>query len=90
VLAFEVKEENNDIFVRLPPPDELDALIGSSKWMVRKATAEAMGRNSATSIEIVGPSGSADEDKAAASNDCGSGDHHGEGGGGCGSNKLEW
>lgn len=38
VLAFEVKEDENgsgDLLVKLPPPDELDALIGSSKWMGR-------------------------------------------------------
>lgn len=38
VLAFEVKEDESgsgDLLVKLPPPDELDALIGSSKWMGR-------------------------------------------------------
>lgn len=38
VLAFEVKEDetgSGDLLVKLPPPDELDALIGSSKWMGR-------------------------------------------------------
>ncbi|TNY23557.1 NADPH nitrite reductase [Rhodotorula diobovata] len=54
ILAFSVKEDGGDLLVQLPPPDELDALIGSSKWMVRKATAEAFGRNAATKIECVG------------------------------------
>lgn len=94
ILAFEVKEApNRDILLRLPPPDDLDALIGSSKWMVRKATAEALGKNEATRLEIVGPSGAADEDKAAASTDCGANESHsgGAGGvGGCGGGKLEW
>lgn len=31
VLAFDVKEENDEILVLLPPPDDLDAMIGSSK-----------------------------------------------------------
>jgi nitrite reductase (NAD(P)H) len=31
VLAFEAKADGDDIYVRLPPPDELDAMIGSSK-----------------------------------------------------------
>lgn len=36
VLAFEVQEsEQGKLLVKLPPPDQLDALIGSTKWMVR-------------------------------------------------------
>lgn len=31
VLAFDAKEENGDILVLLPPADDLDAMIGSSK-----------------------------------------------------------
>ncbi|BGO91811.1 hypothetical protein NBRC10512_007608 [Rhodotorula toruloides] len=84
ILAFDVKEENSDLLVQVPPPDELDALIGSSKWMVRKATAEAFGRNAATAIEIVGPSGEVDEDKKAAGTECGEADKS------CGTHKLEW
>ncbi|GAA5833254.1 hypothetical protein JCM9279_001468 [Rhodotorula babjevae] len=84
ILAFDVKEENGDLLVQLPPPDELDALIGSSKWMVRKATAEAFGRNAATKIEIIGPSGEVDEDKKAAGTECGEADKA------CGEHKLEW
>lgn len=85
VLAFEAKEVSGDILLLLPPPEELDALIGSAKWMVRKATAEAHGKNAATAIEIVGPGADVDEDVKAASADCGD-----EAGSGCGSNKLEW
>ncbi|BGP40530.1 hypothetical protein JCM10449v2_004492 [Rhodotorula kratochvilovae] len=84
ILAFDVKEENGDLLVQLPPPDELDALIGSSKWMVRKATAEAYGRNAATKIEIIGPNGEVDEDKKAAGTECGEADKA------CGEHKLEW
>lgn len=51
--------------------------------MVRKATAEAFGRNAATAIEIVGPTGDADEDKKAAGTDCGDGSS-------CTTTKLEW
>lgn len=50
ILAFDVKEENGDLLVQLPPPEELDALIGSSKWMVRKATAIAIARNPDTNL----------------------------------------
>ena len=31
VLAFDAKAENGEILVLLPPPDDLDAMIGSSK-----------------------------------------------------------
>lgn len=55
ILAFDVLERDGDLLVQVPPPDELDALIGSSKWMVRKATADALGRNAATAIECVLP-----------------------------------
>ncbi|GAA5999895.1 hypothetical protein JCM10207_005960 [Rhodosporidiobolus poonsookiae] len=85
ILAFDVKEENGSLLVQLPPPDELDALIGSSKWMVRKAHAEAYGRAPATSIEIVGPSGQVDEDKKAAGTECGEADKTCGGAG-----KLDW
>ncbi|GAA5857736.1 hypothetical protein JCM1840_000889 [Sporobolomyces johnsonii] len=84
ILAFDVKEADGDLLVQVPPPDELDALIGSSKWMVRKATAEALGKNAATSIEIVGPTGEVEPDKKAAGTECGEADKA------CGSHKLEW
>ncbi|GAA5872094.1 hypothetical protein JCM8547_003101 [Rhodosporidiobolus lusitaniae] len=85
ILAFDVREENGDLLVQLPPGEELDALIGSSKWMVRKAHAEAYGRAPATSIEIVGPTGEVDEDKKAAGTECGEADKP------CGGQgKLEW
>ena len=81
-----MKESEGNLLVQLPPPDELDALIGSSQWMVKQATASALGRNAATKIEIVGPDGAIDEDKKAAGNKCGDV----ESGNACGSNKLEW
>lgn len=85
-MAFEAKEENGDILLLLPPSDDLDSLIGTSRWMVRKATAEAYGKNLATALEIVGPSDAAvamelgDEAPAPAGvHACGSG-----------ASKLEW
>lgn len=51
ILAFEAREENGAIFLRLPPGDQLDALIGSAKWMVRQADARVMGAISATKLE---------------------------------------
>lgn len=71
ILAFDVKEVAGNLLLLLPPPDDLDAIIGSSKWMVKQATAEIFGRNSASAIEIVGPKADVDEDKAAAGAGCG-------------------
>lgn len=55
--------------------------------MVRKATAEALGRNAATAIEIVGQTGElAQEAKAASAGGCDAPSV----GGGCGTAALEW
>jgi len=92
ILAFDIKvdDTNGDISLLLPEPDELDAVIGSSKWMVRQATAELYDRSRSEengeaeaegrAVEIVGPG----LERAA-----------GEGGAlalgaGCGNSKLEW
>lgn len=87
ILAFDVKVEGDGVLLLLPESDELDAVIGSSKWMVRQATAEMFDRGSGGGVEIVGP-----DDQSMA---------NGAGGtiltGGavpgepvCGNNKLEW
>jgi nitrite reductase (NAD(P)H) len=34
IMAFEVKEEDDFLLVRLPEPEELDEVIGTEKWMV--------------------------------------------------------
>jgi nitrite reductase (NAD(P)H) len=52
--------------------------------MVKKATAEALGRNQATAIEIVEPSGALEESHREETGDgCGTT-------GACGGSKLEW
>jgi nitrite reductase (NAD(P)H) len=38
ILAFEVKEEDGFLLVKLPESDELDGTIGTSKWMVSFST----------------------------------------------------
>ncbi|KAL7410257.1 NADPH nitrite reductase [Mrakia frigida] len=86
IITFDAKEEDGDLYIRLPPVDELDAVLGTSKWMVTQATSEALGRGAATKIlEIVGP-----EDEGSAHGHGGaeapSGDSCGGGGGG----KLAW
>lgn len=91
VLAFEAREEDGKILLLLPPGDQLDALIGSAKWMVRQATAQVLGGIDATKlpepskIEIIGPSATEDEDASVAGTDCESGESHK----GCGG-ALEW
>ncbi|CAE7217581.1 unnamed protein product, partial [Rhizoctonia solani] len=57
ILTFDAKEEEGVISVLLPESDALDSVIGTSKWMVRQATAEAYGKGSAGMIEIIGPDG---------------------------------
>ena len=76
-------DSDPDVYVLLPSMDELDALIGTSKWMVRQATAELLDRASGGGIEIIGPDGVSMEGRDA------------EGvvvGAGCGGvdKKLEW
>jgi len=52
-----VKEEDGFLLVKSPEENELESAIGTSKWMVRGATAEAFGRGSGSQVEIVGPHG---------------------------------
>lgn len=81
ILAFEAREDpagTEDIQLLLPPKDDIDALLGTEKWLVRQAQSEALGLNSATQIDIVGPQGETKVEGGAACE------------GGCGSNKLEW
>jgi len=54
ILTFDVKEEGDGILVLLPEESELDPVIGTSRWMVKQATAQALD-SGAQSIEIVGP-----------------------------------
>lgn len=56
-------------------------------YTVRKATAEALGRNAATKIEIVGFDGQL---RDGMTHDGGIGVNAGCSGGECGSSKLEW
>jgi nitrite reductase (NAD(P)H) len=79
-LTFEARENPNgtgDIQLLLPPQGDIDAILGTEKWLVRQAQSEALGLNMATQVDIIGRHGRAKTETA----DC-----HG----GCGSNKLEW
>jgi len=81
ILAFEAREDPDgagDIHLLLPPQDDLDAILGTEKWLVRQAQSEALGLNKATKIDIVGPQSAT---RPESDTTCQSG---------CGSNKLEW
>jgi nitrite reductase (NAD(P)H) len=57
IITFDAKEEDGAISLLLPPVDQLDPVLGRSKWMIRQATAEVHGRAPASQIDIVGPDG---------------------------------
>jgi len=52
IISFDIKQEDDSLLVLLPEPEELDAVIGTSKWMVKQATAEVMSRRGGNGIEI--------------------------------------
>jgi len=54
IITFEAKEENGGIFVKLPDPDAIDAVLGTRKWMVKQAMKENRGLHS-KHVEIVAP-----------------------------------
>ncbi|KAI0716158.1 nitrite reductase [Cerioporus squamosus] len=84
VVTFGVKTDGDDLLLLLPEPEDLDAVIGTSKWMVRQATAELIDRGAAeeSSVKIVGPS----ESVLAASVSVGEGCS----GSSCSGGKLDW
>jgi len=81
VISFDIKQENDDLFVLLPEPEELDAVIGTSKWMVKQATAEVASRGGGQGIEIAtvdGPPTADATDAGCSGSSCG------------GNSALEW
>jgi len=81
ILSFDAREDpenNENIQVLLPPEKEIDAVLGTDKWLVRQAESEALGLNAATQIEVVAPMGGL---TAEVTSSCG---------GGCGDSRLEW
>lgn len=79
IISFDIKQENDDLLVLLPEPEDLDAVMGTSKWMVKQATAEVVSRGG-RGIEIATADG--DSTTTAACNG---------GGASCGGNSaLEW
>ena len=84
IIAFEARvlddESGGVIQLLLPPKDDIDAVLGTERWIIRQAESEALGLNAATQIEMVsmhglGRSKSEEGDLA---------------GGACGDKRLEW
>lgn len=81
IISFDIKQENDDLLVLLPEPEELDDVIGTSKWMVKRATAEVAARGGGQGIEIA----TVEEPPTAGTETAGCS------GGSCGGNSaLEW
>jgi nitrite reductase (NAD(P)H) len=59
IMTFEVKadETNNEILMYLPPTEALDAILSTTKWMLRKADEElrALAKDAESTIEIAEP-----------------------------------
>ncbi|KAF8165052.1 NADPH nitrite reductase [Crassisporium funariophilum] len=56
IMTFEVKLDEGDVYLKLPEPKSIDAVLGTSKWMVKQAKEEALELGSNGRIEIVAPS----------------------------------
>ncbi|KAF9219484.1 nitrite reductase [Gyrodon lividus] len=52
IISFDVKQVGEDLLILLPEPEQLDAVIGTTKWMVRQASAEVISRGGGQGIEI--------------------------------------
>ena len=81
IITFEAKEQDGDVYLLLPPEADLDDAIGTSKWMVKQATADVYGRGAATAvepnvIELVGPKEEVNPNRGRTA--------------GCGDSKLDW
>ncbi|EKM57614.1 uncharacterized protein PHACADRAFT_182112 [Phanerochaete carnosa HHB-10118-sp] len=79
IIAFDVRVEDDEISVLLPEEKDLDAVIATHRWMVKRDTAQALDGDARTkessAVEIVGPK---DEVVGAGCESA------------CGDSKLEW
>jgi nitrite reductase (NAD(P)H) len=87
IIAFEARvvdddddeSGGDDIQLLLPPKDDIDAVLGTERWIIRQAESEALGLNAATQVEMVGIHG------------VGSKSEEGDlTGGVCGDKRLDW
>lgn len=78
IIAFDVKLDGDDISVLLPEAEDLDKVIATSRWMVKRDTAKVLDgasqNNQDSLVEIVGP-------KEDLGSSCGTA---------CGDKKLDW
>lgn len=77
IITFNVKVEGDDIYVLLPDAKDLDQVIATNLWMIKRDTAKRLDSDAQakdSTVEIVGP-------KAQAGSGCGSV---------CVDSKLEW
>ena len=83
IIAFEarVDDESGDIQLLLPPKDDIDAVLGTERWIIRQAESEALGLNAATQIEMVSIHHGLGSSKSEEGNLVG---------GACGDKRLEW
>lgn len=80
ILTFAVKREGDDLLVLLPDEEELDGVIGTSRWMVRQTVPEERERSEMgddKAAEIAGAPRAREEETTACS-------------GLCGDKRLEW
>jgi nitrite reductase (NAD(P)H) len=85
IIAFEARADGSsgDIQLLLPPKDDIDAVLGTERWLIRQAESEALGLNAATQIQMVGMNGlgsTPEEEHVACA----------VGGVLCGDKRLEW
>ncbi|RPD71067.1 nitrite reductase [Lentinus tigrinus ALCF2SS1-7] len=85
VVTFDVKTDGDDVLLLLPEPEDLDIVMGTSKWMVRQATAELIDRGATqqSTVEIVGPTESVEAASGVAV-------EQGCSGSSCNGEKLDW
>lgn len=59
IMTFDVKhdEKTDDILLLLPETADMDAVLGTPKFMIKQAQSEAFGRGASGRLEIVGPGG---------------------------------
>ncbi len=83
-----MKTDGDNLLLLLPEPEDLDAVIGTSKWMIRQATAELLDRGGAPSNES--DQGVVEIVRLAESVQEGSGAGTGCDGSDCADTKLSW
>lgn len=89
IMTFDVKHDaaTDDILLLLPESKDMDAVLGTARWMVTQASSEALGRGASGRLEIVGPGG-----ENARAEEVSGGGHASEAGcsNGAGNAKLSW